>query len=105
MSHKHKHGHDHKSADHHEQESSHLKQEKYESKPKSDDRSDNVDRIQYNINHTIKNMELAEEMIERTDGPKTREDLKAKNERRRESLDSMRVEIRDEARDKKQGYK
>ncbi len=47
-------------------------------KHKPDDRSDNVDRIQFNINHTIKNMELAEEMIEKTSDPKTKDDLKEK---------------------------
>lgn len=74
-------------------------------KSKPDDRRDNVDRIQFNINHTIKNMELAEEMMAKTDCPKTKEDLEEKNERRQEALDSMRVEIQDEARDKKRGYK
>ncbi|HBT64077.1 MAG TPA: small acid-soluble spore protein Tlp [Ruminococcaceae bacterium] len=62
-----------------------------------DDRRDNVEKIQYNINHTIENMELAEEMIEKTDDPKTRRDLKKKNERRKDALDGMRNEIQDEA--------
>lgn len=69
-----------------------------------DDRSDNVERIQHNINHTIRNMELAEEMIAKTDDSKTRSDLKEKNERRREALNSMRAEIRDEALDRERGY-
>lgn len=73
-------------------------------KSKPDDRRDNVDRIQFNINHTIHNMELAEEAIAHTDDPKTKADLKEKNEKRREALDSMRVEIQDEARDKENGY-
>jgi len=66
-------------------------------KPNPDDRSDNVERIQFNINHTIKNMELAEEMIAKTDNPKTKAELEAKNERRRAALEAMRSEIRDEA--------
>jgi small acid-soluble spore protein (thioredoxin-like protein) len=70
-------------------------------KPKPDDRSDNVDKIQFNINHTIRNMEAAEELIEKTDGRKNRSDLEEKNDRRREALQGMREEIRDEARDKK----
>lgn len=74
-------------------------------KHKPDDRRDNVDRIQYNINHTIRNMELAEEMMAKTENPKTIEDLEEKNERRREALNSMRVEIQDEAWDKKRGSK
>jgi small acid-soluble spore protein (thioredoxin-like protein) len=69
-------------------------------KAKPDDRSDNVERIQHNINHTIQNMELAEEMIDKTDDPKMRADLKKKNKRRREALNSMRTEIRDEALDR-----
>lgn len=73
-------------------------------KHKPDDRSDNVEKIQHNINHTIQNMELAEEMIEITDNPKTKKDLKEKNERRRDALNGMRAEIRDEALDRERGY-
>jgi small acid-soluble spore protein (thioredoxin-like protein) len=66
-------------------------------KPKPDDRSNNVDRIQFNINHTIRNMEAAEEFIEKTDDRKMKRDLEEKNDRRRDALDGMRKEIRDEA--------
>jgi small acid-soluble spore protein (thioredoxin-like protein) len=69
-----------------------------------DDRRDNVDRIQHNINHTIQNMELADEMIEKITDPKTKADLREKNDRRREALNSMRAEIQDEAWDKEHGY-
>lgn len=62
-----------------------------------DDRSDNVERIQEHIDMTIRNMEEAEEMIEKTDNPKTKEELAAKNERRRQALAGMRHEIKDEA--------
>ena len=41
-------------------------------RPKPDDRRDNVDRIQFNIDNTIKNYRLAEEMISKTDDEKTR---------------------------------
>ena len=44
-------------------------------KPNPDDRSDNVERIQENIDETIHNMELAEDMIAKTDNPQTKEDL------------------------------
>ena len=71
-------------------------------KPNPDNRRDNVDRIQYNINKTIQNMELAEEMIAKTDNQKTKQDLMAKNKRREEALDAMRNEIRDEARHQKE---
>lgn len=74
-------------------------------KPKPDDRRDNVDKIQFNIDKTIQNYELAEEMIAKTDDEKTKKELKEKNKRRLESLESMRNEIRDEAIDKEKGYK
>ena len=71
------------------------------SKPKPDDRSNNVDRIQFNINHTIRNMEAADELIEKTDDRKMKTDLEEKNDRRRDALQGMREEIRDEAMNKK----
>lgn len=70
-----------------------------------DDRRDNVDRIKNNIDNTIRNIELAEDMIEVTDDEKMKEALKEKNDRREEALNSMRSEIRDEAIDKRNGYK
>lgn len=72
------------------------------SKPKPDDRSNNADRIQFNINHTIHNLEAAEEMIEKTDDWKMKKDLEEKNDRRRDALDGMRSEIKDEAKAKRQ---
>ncbi|RFM18382.1 small acid-soluble spore protein Tlp [Clostridium botulinum] len=72
-------------------------------KNKPDDRRDNVDKIQYNITKTIQNCELADEMIAKTDDEK-RKNSNRKNQRRREALDGMREEIKDEARDKKNGY-
>ncbi|CUU50606.1 small acid-soluble spore protein Tlp [Clostridium beijerinckii] len=74
-------------------------------KNKPDNRKDNVDRIQYNIDRTILNCELADEMIEKTDDPKMQQTLKEKNDRREEALRGMREEIRDEALDKERGYK
>ena len=62
-----------------------------------DNRKDNVERIQKNINMTIHNMELADEMMAKTDNYKTKEELSAKNERREEALKGMRKEIKDEA--------
>lgn len=72
--------------------------------PKPDDRRDNVDRIEFNIGQTLKNIDLAKEMIDETDDPKTKKDLIEKNKRREESLSNMRSEIRDEAIAKKEGY-
>jgi len=73
-------------------------------KPNPDDRRDNVDKIQFNIDKTIQNYELAEEMIAKTDDEKTKKELMEKNKRRLDSLKSMRQEIRDEAIAKEKGY-
>ncbi|KOA18708.1 small, acid-soluble spore protein Tlp [Clostridium homopropionicum DSM 5847] len=74
-------------------------------KNKPDDRRDNVDRIQHNISNTIHNIELAEEMIAKTDDNKMKNTIEEKNERRRDALKGMREEIKDEAIDKQNGYK
>lgn len=66
-------------------------------KENPDDRKNNVRRIQENIDMTIKNIELAEEMIGKTDNEKRKRDLKAKNERREHALEGLRNEIKDEA--------
>ena len=62
-----------------------------------DDRSDNAEKIQYNIDKTIQNIVLAEDMISETDDLKTKDTLEDKNERRRSSLETMRNEIKEEA--------
>ena len=74
-------------------------------KSKPDDRRNNVDRIQHNISNTIENIELAEEMIAKTDDNKMKNTMAEKNDRRREALKGMREEIKDEAIDKQNGYK
>lgn len=66
-------------------------------KANPDNRKDNVERIQRNINMTIRNMELADEMMGKADNPKTKEELRAKNEKREQALKGMRGEIKDEA--------
>lgn len=73
-------------------------------KPKPDNRKDNVERIQSNINHTIQNIELASDMMDKVDNPKTRQELQKKNERREAALEGMREEIRDEANAREKGY-
>ena len=70
-----------------------------------DDRKDNVERIQKNINRTIRNIEMADEIIPKTDDDNNRKALEEKNERRLDALDGLRKEIRDEAIDRKNGYK
>lgn len=72
--------------------------------PKPDDRRDNVDKIQYNIGKTIQNMELADEMIHKTDDENLKHDLKEKNKRREDALAGLREEIKDEAGAKKNNY-
>jgi small acid-soluble spore protein (thioredoxin-like protein) len=69
----------------------------YTNKPKPDDRSDNVEKLQHMIHDTIENMEAAEESLELTDSEDQRQQIEAKNQRRRESLDAMRSEVQDEA--------
>ncbi|GAA0496348.1 small acid-soluble spore protein Tlp [Salinibacillus aidingensis] len=66
--------------------------------PKPDDRSDNVEKLQEMVQNTIENMEEAEETAQYASG-NDRADIEAKNERRRESIEAMRNEIKDEARD------
>lgn len=66
-------------------------------KPKPDDRSDNVEKLQEMVHNTIENMEAAEETMQ-FGNEKDRADIAAKNERRRESIEGMREEIKDEFR-------
>ncbi|ALC90341.1 small acid-soluble spore protein Tlp [Bacillus sp. FJAT-18017] len=67
-------------------------------KPKPDDRSDNVEKLQQMIHNTIENMEAAEETAAVSDSSETRRQVEEKNARRRESLDALRAEVKDEAR-------
>jgi len=73
-------------------------------KNKPDDRRDNVDRIQYNIDKTIQNCELADEMIAQTGDENMKQTLEEKNKRRESALSNMKAEIKDEAIDKRNGY-
>ncbi len=66
-------------------------------RPNPDDRSDNVEKLQNMIHNTIENMDRAEEAME-TASPEQREQIAIKNEHRRESLASMRREVKDEYR-------
>jgi small acid-soluble spore protein (thioredoxin-like protein) len=74
-------------------------------KPKPDDRRDNVDRIKSHIDNTIANYRETEKVIDSIDDGEQKNDLLEKNIRREQSVKSMRKEIRDEAIDKKNGYK
>ncbi|MGM0851085.1 MAG: small acid-soluble spore protein Tlp [Bacillota bacterium] len=66
-------------------------------KPNPDDRSDNVEKLKGMVQHTIENMEKAEESMAFTDSEEQLQSIKEKNERRRESLQAFRNEIKDEA--------
>ncbi|MEH7084782.1 small acid-soluble spore protein Tlp [Neobacillus drentensis] len=69
----------------------------YNNKPNPDDRSDNVEKLQAMIQNTENNIEAAEESLALTDSETQRQEIEAKNERRRESIESFRSEIKDEA--------
>lgn len=66
-------------------------------KNKPDDRSNNVARIQQNIDNVLENINLANEMIEKTDDSKAIENLEERNEKRETALKGLRKEIKDEA--------
>lgn len=66
-------------------------------KPNPDDRSDNVEKIQDSIDNTVRNIRMANEILNNTDDPNTQVELQAKNERREQALYGMRHEIKDEA--------
>lgn len=68
----------------------------YNNKPKPDDRSDNAEKLQSMIHDTIENIEAAEESLQFTDSETQRQQIEAKNQRRRESIESYRSEIKDE---------
>src|SRR5699024_2305436 len=58
-------------------------------KPKPDDRSDNVEKLQEMVQNTIENIEEAHETMDYSSG-KAKEQIKAKNKRREEALEGMR---------------
>ncbi|HZG73539.1 MAG TPA: small acid-soluble spore protein Tlp [Chondromyces sp.] len=71
--------------------------QQYQNQPKPDDRNDNVEKLQSMIHHTIENMERAEESMALTDSEEQKAAIQAKNERRRESIEAFRSEVKDEA--------
>ncbi|WP_042223672.1 small acid-soluble spore protein Tlp [Oceanobacillus manasiensis] len=68
---------------------------KHSNKPKPDDRSDNVEKLQSMVQDTIQNIEKSHETMRFTDGEEKQE-IEAKNKRREEAIDAMRDEIKDE---------
>ncbi|GGB31125.1 small acid-soluble spore protein Tlp [Virgibacillus dakarensis] len=70
-------------------------------KPKPDDRSDNVEKLQSMVQDTIQNIEKAHDTMEFS-SDEEREKIKEKNKRREEAIEGMRQEIKDEAHDQQQ---
>lgn len=66
-------------------------------KPKPDDRSDNVEKLQHMVQNTLENIEEAEESMEFASEDQKHK-IKDKNKRRKEAIEGMRDEIKDEAR-------
>jgi small acid-soluble spore protein (thioredoxin-like protein) len=66
-------------------------------KPNPDDRSDNAEKLQSMIQDTTENIERAEDSLQFTESETQRQQIEAKNERRRESIDSFQSELEDES--------
>ncbi|MDP4172011.1 MAG: small acid-soluble spore protein Tlp [Bacillota bacterium] len=64
--------------------------------PNPDDRSDNAAKLQTMVQNTLENIEEAEGTMALTEDPQQKQKIAEKNERRSESIDSMRAEIKDE---------
>ncbi|SDL70970.1 small acid-soluble spore protein Tlp [Sediminibacillus halophilus] len=74
---------------------------KHRTQPNPDDRSDNVEKLQGMVQNTIANLEAAHETMKFASGEE-KEQIKAKNARREESIRGFREEIKDEYRDSRQ---
>lgn len=72
-------------------------QEENRTKSNPDNRADSVEKIQHNIDTTIKNIHCANEMTEKVSDERIRENLKAKSERRVEVLGDMWHGVKDKA--------
>lgn len=66
-------------------------------KAKPDDRRDNAEKLQRMVQDTIENIYDAEASMELTDSDEQKQMIQAKNERRAQSIDAMRDEIKDES--------
>lgn len=70
---------------------------KNNNKPKPDDRSDNVEKLQNMIQDTLQNIDEAEDTMEFSD-EFDKPDIEAKNKRRKEAIEGFRAEVKDESR-------
>lgn len=65
-------------------------------RPKPDDRSDNVEKLQEQVVNTIENLEEAHDLLQQDLPEEQRQALLAKNRRREEAIAGKRKEIKDE---------
>ncbi|GAE30898.1 small acid-soluble spore protein Tlp [Alkalihalobacillus hemicellulosilyticus] len=73
---------------------------------KPDNRNDNVEKLQEMKRNTQHNIEAAEEAIAETNmSSEQKQDVRAKNERREESIEAFESEMEDEKRARQNGYK
>ncbi|WP_163526141.1 small acid-soluble spore protein Tlp [Halobacillus ihumii] len=66
---------------------------------KPDDRSNNKERIEKNIGHTLQNMDEANDYVKAHSEEMSQEEMnqiQEKNQRREDSIESLREEIKDE---------
>ncbi|ASA20527.1 small acid-soluble spore protein Tlp [Paenibacillus donghaensis] len=67
---------------------------------KPDNRADNVEHLQQNIQHTLRNLNEAEDYLDEFSSEissEERNQIEEKNERRRDSIKGFREEVKDEA--------
>lgn len=64
-------------------------------RPNEDDRSDNVEKLQNMIENTLQNINEAEDRMEWATN-REKDQIEAKNKRRKEAIDGFRSEIKDE---------
>ncbi|WP_028782892.1 small acid-soluble spore protein Tlp [Thalassobacillus devorans] len=69
--------------------------------PNPDDRSDNLEKLQHMVQDTIENIEDSHDAYPMAN-EQEKQAIEAKNKRREESINAMRSEIKDEARNSKQ---
>lgn len=68
----------------------------HDRKPKPDDRSDNVEKLQEQVANTIENLEEAHDTLQQDLSEEQRQAILEKNRRREHSIAGKREEIKDE---------
>lgn len=63
---------------------------------KHEDRRDKTEQLKEHIENTQENIENTKDMIEQTDDEELREELKERNSRREEAIDSFQMVLEDE---------